>query len=153
MRDRQVGEVPSLFPMDVTLRPVFPRKVAGDFRRTYALPGLSVPDGTEHWKNAFQLRGIGEPGEPMSKYLNDLIKSLQEEIKEHEAALEQQPAPTGRGFHRDTGYLDRLQQRIKTLQELQVSEAQRHRHLFRSAAANSKRRVAVARNRDVARIH
>ena len=84
----------------------------------------------------------------MSKYLNDLIKSLQAEAKEHEAALEHQAAPTGRGFRRDTGYLDRLLQRIKTLQELQVSEAKRHRQLFRGAFANDRARVSSP---DVAR--
>ena len=67
----------------------------------------------------------------MSKYLNDLIKSLQAEAKEHEAALKQR-VPTRRGFRRDTGYLDRLLQRIKSLQELQVSEANRHRQLLRA---------------------
>jgi Zn-finger nucleic acid-binding protein len=72
----------------------------------------------------------------MSKYLNDLIKSLQAEAEEHEAVLEQQTAPTSRGVHRDTGYLDRLLQRIKTLQELQVSEAKRYRDVLRSAVAN-----------------
>jgi hypothetical protein len=76
----------------------------------------------------------------MSKYLNDLIKSLQAEAEEHEAALEQQAAPTSRGSHRDTGYLDRLLQRIKTLQELQVSEAKRHRSLLRGIVTNSRRR-------------
>jgi Zn-finger nucleic acid-binding protein len=81
----------------------------------------------------------------MSKYLNDLIKSLQAEAEEHEALLEQQAAPTSRGFHRDSGYLDRLLQRIKSLQELQVSEAQRHRQLFRSAASNTKRYRAPRR--------
>jgi hypothetical protein len=75
----------------------------------------------------------------MSKYLNDLIKSLQEEVKEHETALEQQPAPTGRGFHRDTGYLDRLQQRIKSLEDLRVSEAKRHRQLFRGGVSHTRR--------------
>jgi hypothetical protein len=78
----------------------------------------------------------------MSKYLNDLIKSLQAEAEEHEAVLEQQAAPTSRGVHRDTGYLDRLLQRIKTLQELQVSEAKRYRDVLRSAVANSRRRVS-----------
>ena len=72
----------------------------------------------------------------MSKYLNALIKSLQEEVKEHETALEQQPAPTGRGFRRDTGYLDRLLQRIKSLEELRVSEEKRHRQLMRGAFTN-----------------
>ena len=75
----------------------------------------------------------------MSQYLNDLIKSLQEEVKKHETALEQQPAPTGRGFRRDTGYLDRLLQRIKTLEELQVSEAKRHRQLLRGAVSHTRR--------------
>ena len=76
----------------------------------------------------------------MSKYLNDLIKALQAEAQEHQALLKEQAAPTSRAFHRDTGHLDRLLQRIKTLQELQVSEAKRHRNLLRSAVANSRRR-------------
>ena len=79
----------------------------------------------------------------MSKYLNDLIKSLQAEAEEHEAVLEQQAAPTGRGFHRDTGYLDRLLQRIKSLQELQVSEANRQQHLLRSAVSAIPRGAAA----------
>ena len=87
----------------------------------------------------------------MSKYLNDLIKSLQAEAKEHEAALEQQAAPTGRGFPRDTGYLDRLLQRIKTLHELQVSEAKRHRHLLRNTVSKTQHRVTAARDHEVAR--
>jgi hypothetical protein len=36
----------------------------------------------------------------MSKYLDDLIKSLQAEAKEHKASLEQR-VPTRRGFRRD----------------------------------------------------
>ena len=78
----------------------------------------------------------------MSKYLNDLIKSLQAEAKEHEAVLEKHAVPTGRAFRRDSGYLDRLLQRIKSLEELQMSEAKRHRQLWRSAVANSRRRAS-----------
>jgi hypothetical protein len=78
----------------------------------------------------------------MSKYLNDLIKSLQAEAKEHEAALKDHTALTGRAFRRDSGYRDRLLQRIKSLEELQVSEAKRHRQLWRSAVANSRRRIS-----------
>jgi len=89
----------------------------------------------------------------MSKYLNDLIKSLQAEARQHEAALEQHLAPTGRAFRRDTGYLDRLLQRIQTLQELQVSEATRHRKLARSAASNARRSVSVARDQETAHTH
>jgi hypothetical protein len=87
----------------------------------------------------------------MSKYLNDLIKSLQAEAKEHKASLEQR-VPTRRGFPRDTGYLDRLLQRIKSLEELQVGEAQRHRHVLRSAVSVTPHREAAARDREVARI-
>jgi hypothetical protein len=87
----------------------------------------------------------------MSKYLNDLIKSLQAEAKEHKASLEQR-VPTRRGFPRDTGYLDRLLQRIKSLQELQMSEAKRHRHLLRSAVSVTPRRVTAAKDREVAHI-
>ena len=87
----------------------------------------------------------------MSKYLNDLIESLQAEAKEHKASLERR-VPTRRGFRRDTGYLDRLLQRIKSLQELQVSEANRHRHCLRSAVSATQHRVAAARDREVARI-
>ena len=74
----------------------------------------------------------------MSKYLNDLIKALQAEAQENQALLKDHTAPTSRGFRRDTGHLDRLLQRIKTLQELQASEAKRHHHGFRSAVANSR---------------
>ena len=87
----------------------------------------------------------------MSTYLNDLIKSLQAEAKEHEASLEQR-VPTRRGFPRDTGYLDRLLQRIKSLQELQVSEANRQQHLLRSAVSAIPRGAAAAKDREVARI-
>ena len=87
----------------------------------------------------------------MSKYLNDLIKSLQAEAKKHEAALEQQAAPTGRGFRRDTGYLDRLLQRIKTLEELQVSEAKRHRQLLRNTVSKTQHRITAARDHEVVR--
>ena len=90
--------------------------------------------GTERRKKRFCL---GEPENPMSKYLNDLIKSLEAEAKEHEAAL---AALTSRGFLRDSGYLDRLLQRIKSLEELRVSEAKRHRQLLRGAFTN--RRVS-----------
>lgn len=76
----------------------------------------------------------------MSKYLNDLIKSLQSEAKEHEAALKEHAAPTGRGFRRDSGYLHRLLQRIKSLEELQVSEAKRHRQLIRGAFMKGRQR-------------
>ena len=82
----------------------------------------------------------------MSKYLNDLIKALQAEAQEHQVLLEEQPTPTSR-FRRDTGYLDRLLQRIKTLQELQVSEAKRHRNLLRSAVANSRRQESSRQSR------
>jgi hypothetical protein len=78
----------------------------------------------------------------MSKYLNDLITSLQAEAKEHESALKQHCAPTGRGFRRDTGCLNRLLQRIKTLQELEVSEAKRQRSTMRGAVTNRRRRIA-----------
>jgi hypothetical protein len=87
----------------------------------------------------------------MSKYLDDLIKSLQAEAREHEASLEQR-VPTRRGFPRDTGYLDRLLQRIKSLQELQVNEAKRHRHPLRSVVSAIPRRAAAAKDREVARI-
>ena len=73
----------------------------------------------------------------MSKYLNDLIESLEAEAKRHEAAL---AALTKPGFRRDSGYLDRLLQRIKSLEELRVSEAKRHRQLLRGAFTN--RRVS-----------
>jgi hypothetical protein len=73
----------------------------------------------------------------MSKYLNDLIESLEAEAKRHEAAL---AALTKPGFRHDSGYLDRLLQRIKSLEELRVSEAKRHRQLFRGAFTN--RRVS-----------
>ena len=86
----------------------------------------------------------------MSMYLNDLIESLQAEAKEHKASLEQR-VPTRRGFRRDTGYLDRLLQRIKSLQALQVSEAKRHQYLLRSAVSAGQRRAAAARDREVAR--
>jgi len=76
----------------------------------------------------------------MSKYLNDLIKALQAEAQEHQALLKDHAAPASRRFRHDTGHVDRLLQRIKTLQELQVSEARRHRNLLRSAVANSQRR-------------
>jgi hypothetical protein len=78
----------------------------------------------------------------MSKYLNDLMKSLQAEAEEHEASLKDQAAPTARGFRRDSGYLDRLLQRIKSLEELQVSEAKRHRQLSRGAFVNNRPRVS-----------
>ena len=73
----------------------------------------------------------------MSKYLNDLIKSLEAEAKEHEAAL---AALTSRGFRRDSGYLDRLLPRLKPLQQLRASDAKRHRQLLRGAFTN--RRVS-----------
>jgi hypothetical protein len=85
----------------------------------------------------------------MSKYLNELIKSLQAEAEEHGAALEQHAAETRRAFRRDTGYLDRLQQRIKSLQELQMSEAKRHRQLLRGAFTDDRARVSSP---DVARL-
>ena len=84
----------------------------------------------------------------MSKYLNDLIKSLQAEAKEYEAGLNDQAAPTARGFRRDSSYLDRLLQRIKTLEDRQLSEAKRNRQLFRGAFANDRPRVSSP---DVAR--
>jgi hypothetical protein len=89
-----------------------------------------LPDETERCKKRFR---VGAPENPMSKYLNDLIASLEAEAKRHEAAL---AALTGQGFRRDSGYLDRLLQRIKTLEELRVSEAKRHRQLFRGPFAN-----------------
>ena len=73
----------------------------------------------------------------MSKYLNDLIESLEAEAKRHEAAV---AALTKPGFRHDSGYLDRLLQRIKSLEELRVSEAKRHRQLLRGASTN--RRVS-----------
>ena len=73
----------------------------------------------------------------MSKYLNDLIESLEAEAKRHEAAL---AALTKQGIRRDSAYLDRLLQRIKSLEELRVSEAKRHRQLLRGAFTN--RRVS-----------
>ena len=69
----------------------------------------------------------------MSKYLTDLIRSLQTEAKEHQATLQQHATTTTRRFRRDNGHLNRLQQRIKSLQELQWSEAKRHRKLSRNA--------------------
>ena len=86
--------------------------------------------------------GLGASEDLMSKYLNDLIKSLQSEAKEHEAALKDHTSPTGRAFRRDNGYLGRLLQRIKSLEELQLSEAKRHRQIMRSGVANSRRRVS-----------
>jgi hypothetical protein len=76
----------------------------------------------------------------MSKYLGDLIKSLQTEAKEHEAALQQHAMTTTQRFRRDNGHLNRLLQRIKSLQELQLSEAKRHRKLSRNAG---ERRIAA----------
>jgi hypothetical protein len=93
-----------------------------------------LPGGTERCKKRFR---VGAPENPMSKYLNDLIESLEAEAKRHEAAL---AAVTKQGFRRDSGYLDRLLQRIKSLEELRVSEAKRHRQLFRGAFTN--RRVS-----------
>ena len=48
-------------------------------------------------------------------------------------------------------WLDRLLQRIKTLQELQVSEAKRHRHLLRNTVSKTQHRVTAARDQEVAR--
>jgi hypothetical protein len=100
-----------------------------------------IPEGTERYEKRFR---VGAPENPMSKYLNDLIKSLQAEAKEHEAALQEHAAPTGRGFRRDNGYLGRFLQRIKSLEELQVSEAKRHRQLLRSAVATGRQRAVSA---------
>jgi len=94
----------------------------------YQRPVHPNQDGTERYEKRFR---VGGTGDLVSKYLNDLIKSLQAEAKEHEAAaLKDEAAPTARGFRRDSSYLDRLHQRIKTLEELQLSEAKRHRQLF-----------------------
>jgi hypothetical protein len=72
--------------------------------------------------------GAQELNKPMSKYLNDLIKSLQAEAKEHQVALQQDAIGTTRRFHR----ANRLLQRIKSLRQLQLSEAKR-RARFREA--------------------
>jgi hypothetical protein len=102
---------------------------------------LGYPMRTE--RNGRKKRfGLRAPEDLMSKYLNDLIKSLQSEAKEHQAALKDHTARTGRAFRRDTGYLGRLLQRIKSLEELQMSEAKRHRQIMRGAVANSRRRVS-----------
>ncbi len=112
----------------------------------YQRPVHPNQDGTERYEKRFR---VGGSGDLMSKYRNDLIKSLQAEAKEHEAAaLKDEAAPTARGFRRDSSYLDRLHQRIKTLEELQLSEAKRHRQLFRGAFANDRPRVSSP---DVAR--
>jgi hypothetical protein len=116
------------------------------FVTPYQRPVHPNQDGTERYEKRFR---VGAPENPMSKYLNDLIKSLQAEAKEHEAAVKEQAAPTRSGFRRDSGYLDRLLQRIKSLEELQVSEAKRHRQLFRGAFANDRLRVSSP---DVARL-
>ena len=57
----------------------------------------SNPEWNERYENRTH---IGAPENPMSKYLNDLIKSLQAEAKKHEPALKDHSMSTGGPFVR-----------------------------------------------------